>query len=347
MEKYVSNPFFVLVGIASVLGSTLSCGSFTRPLEGDGSTGVEGYGQESPSVDDREADTPLTACPGILGRILTHAAGIEDAFPDTGVEPDQVSLVTYAVDGDHITELRLENVPADLRNYQADGIAHQEIWEYFTTLVPLEARESVLAEYSLMTDGVGNELAVVTQTGSDPARWVLSVDIADTDDKLYLTYTFIHELAHLLTLGPGQVKPSLAIFENPDDQETYYAEAGACPDYFPGEGCSLPDSYLNIFFTEFWADINEEWGRMVLFEDDAAYYEALDDFYYGYRDRFLTVYAATNPEEDIAESFTIFILSPKPAGESLAEGKILFFYRYPELVNLRKKILEAICRLNQ
>jgi hypothetical protein len=347
MEKFVSNPLFVMVGIASLMGSTLVCGSFTRYFETDSSTGVEGYVQESPTADNREADTPFIACPRTLDRILTHAAGIEDAYPDTGGAPDEISLVTYAVDGDHITELHLENVPADLRNYQADGNAHQEIWEYFTTLIPLEARESVLAEYSLMTDGVGNELAVVTQTGFDPSRWVLSVDIADTGDKLYLTYTFIHELAHLLTLGPGQVKPSLAIFENPDDQDIYSAEAGACPDYFPGEGCSLPDSYLNTFFTEFWADINEEWRRINLIEDDSAYYEALDGFYYGYRDRFLTVYAATNPEEDIAESFTIFILSPQPLGKSIADGKILFFYRFPELVSLREKIMEAICRLNQ
>ena len=84
-----------------------------------------------------------------------------------------------------------------------------------------------------------------------------------------------------------------------------------------------------------------------LIEDDDAYYEALDDFYYNYEDRFLTDYAATNPEEDIAEAFTFFILSPRPSGDIVAEQKILFFYDYPELVKLRDGIISSVCNLNQ
>ena len=100
------------------------------------------------------------------------------------------------------------------------------------------------------------------------------MDVADTKDKLYLTYTFIHEFAHLLTLGPDQVKPSLAVFENPDDDHIYFAEAASCPDYFPGEGCSRPGSYINAFFAQFWADIHEEWQSLNLIENDRIYYES-------------------------------------------------------------------------
>jgi hypothetical protein len=47
--------------------------------------------------------------------------------------------------------------------------------------------------------------------------------------------------------------------------------------------------------------------------------------------------------EDIAESWAFFVLSPKPALDSIANEKILFFYEYPELVELRTKILKQIC----
>jgi len=344
-----SNPLYILIGVTSLLGSTLACSSFIHPLEGNDSTGEEGYAQKAPSEDYRDEHNPSmdSTCPGALDRILAHAAGIDDTYQETGEEHEGFSLATYFVNGDEISGLHLEEVSADLRIYQDDLAAHQEIWDTFITLIPLNARESILAEYSLMTDGVGNGLAVVTQTSADPARWALSVDVADTKDKLYLTYTFIHEFAHLLTLGPDQVKPSLAVFENPDDDHIYFAEAASCPDYFPGEGCSRPGSYINAFFAQFWADIHEEWQSLNLIENDRIYYEALDKFYDDHRDSFLTSYAVTNPEEDIAESFTFYILSPHPTGESIAEKKILFFYEYPELVGLREQIMDGICQINQ
>ncbi|MEZ4643120.1 MAG: hypothetical protein R3E31_10390 [Chloroflexota bacterium] len=64
----------------------------------------------------------------------------------------------------------------------------------------------------------------------------------------------------------------------------------------------------------------------------------MEDFYYDHEDWFVTDYAATNPGEDIAESFTAFILQPKPTEDTLAAEKILFFYDYPELVALRKDL---------
>ena len=52
----------------------------------------------------------------------------------------------------------------------------------------------------------------------------------------------------------------------------------------------------------------------------------------------MTDYAATNPGEDIAESWTHFVINDKPSGDSIADQKVRFFYDYPELVELRDKI---------
>ena len=89
--------------------------------------------------------------------------------------------------------------------------------------------------------------------------------------------------------------------------------------------------------------IYDEWNEINLEENDDLYYERLDDFYYKYQDQFLTDYAATHPAEDIAESFSFFVFSEMPAGDTIAEQKILFFYNYPELVALRTNILGNLC----
>jgi hypothetical protein len=81
--------------------------------------------------------------------------------------------------------------------------------------------------------------------------------------------------------------------------------------------------------------------------DLMAYYNALYQFYQAHSAEFVDDYAATHPTEDIAESFTYFVFSPKPAGASIKEQKIKFFYEYPELVQLREGILSGICSSGQ
>ena len=139
--------------------------------------------------------------------------------------------------------------------------------------------------------------------------------------------------------------PSLAIFNNPDDNDIYLDEASACSTFFPGEGCSNPDSYLNAFYQAFWTDIYDEWNEINLIEDEDEYYDALDDFYLKYEDQFLTDYSVTHPAEDIAEAFGFFIFAEKPAGDTIAEQKILFFHQYPELVQLREQIVANTCAI--
>ncbi len=55
-------------------------------------------------------------------------------------------------------------------------------------------------------------------------------------------------------------------------------------------------------------------------------------------------YAATNPVEDIAESWTEFVMRPKPIGTTIADQKEQFFYEYPELVKIRREILQGVCK---
>ena len=281
------------------------------------------------------------SCPVIIDQILALAvSGGEDVEED--LLDSEITLVTYNISGNELIDPYYENVSSDLRDEQNNVEIHQQVWDYFRALVPANEREGI-GEYSIITDGQGGTLAAVAQTQSDLNLWALQVDIADTGNYYELTYTLLHELGHLLTLGPDQVPPSLAIFNDPDDDNIYFEEASACPDYFPGEGCANPHSYINDFYNRFWIDVHEEWNEINLEEDSDIYYEKLDEFYYKYEDRFVTSYAATSPEEDIAEAFAFFVFSPEPVGEPIAEQKVLFFYQYPELVDLRANLLGNMC----
>lgn len=334
--------FLVITALAS---ASLACKAATKLLLAETPTP---YVPEATATQELrpETETGLPGCPLVTDRILKAATQYPEKDPigEDSDEPEQVYLVTYTVSGDRISAPFYDQVPADLASYQEDIIGHKQIWDTYTALIPPEQRGS-LVEYSIVTDGEGNFLAAVEQTDYDPTLWELEVDIRDAGDKLNLAYTLIHEFAHLLTLGPEQVTPSQAIFDHPDDEGIFLKEASSCPDYFPGEGCSRTDSYINAFYAKFWIDIHPEWQLINQIEDDEAYYQALDDFYYKYEDQFVTDYAVTNPEEDIAEDFTFFVLSPRPGGDTIAEEKILFFYGYTELVQLREEILGRVCQL--
>ncbi len=272
------------------------------------------------------------------GQLRTSMRNKAPALDDT-----EIDLATYPVVGDKLGDPVFgSNVPQKLRPLQEDRRTHEQIWDYFTAIIPAEQRTE-LVEYNVFTDGEDNLLAAVYQSETSAQQWVLQVDIKDSRNPQDLTYTLVHEFAHLLSLNSKQVPPSLPIFNHPEDEYLYEAEVNKCPNYFPGEGCSNPDSYINQFFNQFWGEIFTEWDNLNYIEDDDVYYDALDKFYNKYADQFVTDYAATDPAEDFAETFSYFILQPQPAGDTVAEQKILFFYTYPELVRLRTQMGKNLC----
>jgi hypothetical protein len=277
-------------------------------------------------------------CPATLSSI-TAAGTTTESFqlPD-----EERRLVTYSIQGNELGNPLFESVPTDLSDEQADVPSHQAIWSYFARIIPQDDRGFV-TEFSVLTDGKDNLLAAVAQSQNNPAHWRLEVDIADAQDYEGLTFTLIHEFGHLLTLNEKQVAPSMAVFNNPQDSALRSHEAAMCPNYYAHEGCSNRDSYLNQFYQRFWTAKYEEWYQVESIQDEYLYYTRLNEFYEKYRDEFVTEYAPTNPGEDIAESWAYFILTSRPQGSTIAQQKVLFFYEYPELVELRQEIIKNLC----
>jgi hypothetical protein len=233
-------------------------------------------------------------------------------------EDEEIILVTYQVSGDEISDPAKESVSGDLTELQQDTETQEEIWDYFVHFMPAEQREPI-AEFIIFTDGTDNVLAATDQLGETQDTWSLEIDIADTDDKAELTSTLLHEYAHILTLNNAQFVPDVSSGSTYQSEDNYTTE----------------DSYLNLFYQQFWADIYAEWEGY--YDDDS-----LEEFYELYPDQFLTDYAATEPEEDIAESWLYFIISLPPEGSSIAEKKIEFFYGFPEMVSLRDEIRDNL-----
>ena len=317
----------------ALLFSTLACGTATSLSDRSSSPAV------SATAESRTLDPAVSASCGSLLNQIVSAATTAGSY----AEPEQERhLVTYKVDGEEITDPQFEAIPADLQNVQQDLATQHRTWDYFTALIPQEER-AMVSTYSVITDGDANLLSAVAQTPADPTHWALEVDIADSADYNNLTFTLIHEFGHLLTLNADQVPPSQGIFSRSEAGKVHDLEVSLCPNYFPGEGCSRPDSYINQFYQRFWVNIYGEWNEIDQIEDDGVYYEKLNQFHSKYQDQFVTDYAATNPGEDIAESWAYFVLTPKPDGDTIAEQKVLFFHKYPALVELRANVLSRLC----
>ncbi len=271
-------------------------------------------------------------------------------FDQPNHQDEADSFITYTIKDNQITNPVNGTASTDeIKKHQADTAKHQAIWKRFSALIP-EANRKMFVSYQLFTDGKEGTMAAVTQDQDDPTKWVLLIDIVDaypdgnTMDKTDLTYSLIHEYGHVLTLGNEQIPADTAVFGTTETTEEQFAQllvdqTKKCqPNFYLQEGCSKTNSYINKFFQAYWKTIYYELPQNQNVEDETKLEEIANNFYEKYQSQFVTDYAATNPGEDIAESWTAFILKEKPTGNTIADQKVQFFYNFPELVELRKVI---------
>ena len=216
-----------------------------------------------------------------------------------------------------------------------DPAVEAEIEARFEELIPEEWRQRI-TEISLETDGRDGVVAAVEPLTDDLSEWAMYVDPADRDFEL--DHTLVHEFAHVMTLNETQLDAQLVYSD-----QAYEEAAAACPTYFTGEGCAKTTSYIAQFVDMYWDPIMDEFQRIESMQDDRAWEEAMFDFYDRNADQFVSDYAATNPAEDISESFAAYVMAPElPDGDTVAEQKVLFFDQFPELAQLRDSIRAAL-----
>jgi len=261
-----------------------------------------------------------------LGGILKNNK-IDPDEVSTQIESSSIHLALFDVKEGEITlsdkSLKGEN------EISKEGMQlYKELWNHSKKIIPAEYINK-LSKFEINTDGIENVMAHVVPENTEASKWRLALDIKDcvNGDGSYMeefNNTVIHEFAHVITLNKEQMLPLRS-----DYSGTYTVD----------EGSLTKESYLNKFYNKFWADIIDEHSDI----NNADYTEEESEektyeFYEKYEDKFVSDYAATNPAEDIAETYRCFVTEDKPTGNTIKEQKILFLYEFKELVKYREDI---------
>ncbi len=285
----------------------------------------------------------------ILDYALAQEQSISEGKYIEGPTDDGYSIVFYDVFGNDIVLNKSPSLPSDLLYLQQDAEKHREIWNTFTKLIPESSRN--VNVFYLTTDGEDGIGGGVERDVDDTSMWNLFYDILDVypdefiDDK-EMIYTTIHEYGHIVTSGTDQIDVDLHLINSSDDENfdaLFQIKSESCyPNVLVSDGCAKSASYINLFYQKFWTDIVAEWDDIQYIEDENEFVEQSDLFYEKYQDQFVSVYSSTNIDEDIAESWTAFVLNDKPLGVAISEQKIGFFYDFPELVEIRDHIRKEL-----
>lgn len=256
-------------------------------------------------------------------------------------------LARYRLDEEtlQLKQIAHSTIPEYLRPYQDNTELHRRIWDYFTGLFPNDAEVHVSYMAIYMDSSKGHYAARISDLDG---KWRLYINLVAFDEPESVVNILTHEYGHMLTLNKNQITAVPNEYGFEVEQDEFDSMRAHCDGrFFLGYQCADNASYLNEFGNRFWiGEVYDTWIQAFLLadKDRDAYQSAIDALYAKYPDQFVTDYAATNPREDIAESWAEFILRPKPTGTSIAEQKVLFFYEFPELVQLRSEIIHRICQ---
>lgn len=255
--------------------------------------------------DEEECESIEAEIDDELGALAGEYAQSDDAFAESDAGDGPAVVATYKVTSPE--RITLTDGDADVR--------HAEIWNLFARISPDAFTDAYVNTYEIADDASDDTLAYVHDEDGD-GYWSVGVNVGSfgTEGKREDILTLIHEFAHIVTLNQTQV-----------------VHGGTCITYDTGDGCATAQSYLHAFVKQFWP------------ESERRQAVSGENIYERAPQKYLTEYAATSPEEDIAESFALFVLESKRRERTtIADQKASFFYAYPELVTLRNSIRKGL-----
>ncbi len=217
--------------------------------------------------------------------------------------------------------------------------SHEDLWILLVVLLPSDYVERYVVEFTVFDSE--DTLAYVSELAEDQWEFAISIN-ADPERAV----TIVHEFGHIVALNNTQYDTYPTIIsdnEEPLSEDEFSdgleKDMAACSSIVFEDGCAIEDSYLAMFTEEFWVDYDV--GNILELDVDESFGYFFDDN----PDAFVSEYAATNPIEDFAESFSYFVGLDKedyPVDGDLYEmdAKILWFEQFPELVDMRETIRE-------
>jgi len=258
-----------------------------------------------------------------------------DNLSYTDNNEEGINLVTYDINIDNTLRQNTFTNEAKYRDEAYNISEHEYLWNFASQIFASINEKNYIEKFIINTDGKEGNLASMYL--NDNNEWELVIDPVDIlkngqmFDSQDFIYTLVHEFGHLLALNKTQV-----------DYNNY--DENTCNTHLLSEGCLYQNSYSYQYYLKFWdGKLFDEWYNNV----DGGSEDAVQYFYDEYPNNFVTEYAATDPDEDIAESFANFVLREKPTFDTLIKDqKEDFFYTYTNLLNIRQKIRDNITKLD-
>jgi hypothetical protein len=162
-------------------------------------------------------------------------------------------------------------------------------------------------------------------------RYFIDNDKFNTD---FIKKVAIHEYMHVLSLQNSEFKMLNQSDFDPSNKEIFDLSQKNCdPNYFNTEGCLADNSYLSQFYKRFWTgSLKTEYDTIQSLDNKDQFYQSLESWGQKYKDKFVSQIAFVSPEEDMAESFSLWVLDYDIENKSQVQTeKISFFEQYPEL----------------
>ncbi|AHK40962.1 Lipoprotein [Bacillus anthracis str. SVA11] len=362
MEDCMKRLYGKLVGVIVAMGLMAGCDSSMKSVKEKGICKTE---EECVEIGDKKFQKVYEKIDGLSELEAVGDYDIEEHESADMKEAEQKKedddesyffLASYYIDGDEIVDPYFEKierkrlnkvfaedkeVKEEVLQQRQDRGYHEDLWDMYRTLIPAKYRGNI-TEFDLITDGYDGVVAHVMLSIENPKDWTLSLDTLDSAVNIdEVMKTLIHETAHVLTLGHKQIPVDenyIKDFEEDKDISTY---RNKCGNLFLQEGCAKENSYIHQFYNSFWKSIEQEWTEKKVEESE----ETQIEFFKEKHDEFVSQYGTTNVAEDIADTFTAFILQDSKKvkeGTELKYKKIAFFYQFPELVKMRAEVLSGL-----
>lgn len=248
----------------------------------------------------------------VVPMLSVSAQDDDDGYDDEDYYDDEYYDDDYYDDDEGYDDVNGDQEEEVLASYEISGIdllgdptdEHLELWDAFVAIIPEEYLDN-FTFFQIIADEETSGYVYIDEDDAD--RFVLALNVIELEEPDELQHTIIHEFGHTVIMNSVQIDGTLE-------------RGGTCPTFELEEGCTEDDSYIFAFYGLFYEDGGSS-----------------DD------DDFVTEYASENIAEDMAESFTFFIIElEERTGNTGADAKVMFFYTYPELVELRDEIREMI-----
>ena len=130
----------------------------------------------------------------------------------------------------------------------------------------------------------------------------------------------VHELGHLISLNPAEV-------------DFTSDSTNGCPTYPAGDGCTLRASILNGYVKTWPRAVLDKWYSIDAVVNTDAHDQQLTDLYNQNSADFVDEYAATDPDEDFAETFAYWCLGAPLLTPNL-KAKAAFIASRPEVAGM-------------